>query len=263
MTATKKAQTRKAHKSAERPRAELERQAQSILDYSNIKVDFITDTIVDALTDACRHFGMPELDHSEPKEYQVKVVADLLAKMPPTFSLRDLKKPGRNDTDPTTTEQTTKPAATHGAQVVSIFLENEGVPQFVRDAVEEVLTDAGNDTQIVVHASGGGYSRRGMAELFRHAETIGLRLFGGRLMSEAQYEAYRNDPPPALRVKDLAEMITDVWQHPDCPEEIRNGIDEGSSLLFNRLNEGERSVYKTTAYIRALLEEHKAQERAE
>lgn len=154
--------------------------------------------------------------------------------------------------------------AARGAQVVAAFLAHEAVPPFVRDAVEAVLTDAGNDTQIVVHASGGGYSRRGMAELFRHAEAIGLRLFAGQLMTEAQSEAY--DPPAAPKAKDLAEMITDVWQHPDCPEEIKDGLDESSSHLFNRLvadREDGRAVYQTTAYLRALLEEHKAQARAE
>jgi hypothetical protein len=58
---------------------------------------------------------------------------------------------------------------------------------------------------------------------------------------------------------DLAEMIAAVWNHPDCPEDIADALNAGTSDLFNRLNEGERNVYKTPIYIRALLWEYAIQ----
>jgi hypothetical protein len=62
--------------------------------------------------------------------------------------------------------------------------------------------------------------------------------------------------------RDLAEIVADVWHHPDCPEEIREALNVGTSDLFNRLNEeeGGRRVYQTAPYIRALLVEHAARE---
>ena len=64
-------------------------------------------------------------------------------------------------------------------------------------------------------------------------------------------------------IADLAQMIADIWEHPDCPQELANALNEFTTDLFNRLNEGERRVFMTTPYIRALLLEAKAQEGGE
>jgi hypothetical protein len=65
--------------------------------------------------------------------------------------------------------------------------------------------------------------------------------------------------PPAGERRDLAEMIVAVWNHPDCPDDIKAALNVGTSDLFNTLNEGERRVFKTAPYVRALLLEYKAQ----
>ena len=46
---------------------------------------------------------------------------------------------------------------------------------------------------------------------------------------------------------DLAEKVADVWHHPDCPEEIREALNVGTSDSFNLPNgeEGWRRVYQT------------------
>jgi hypothetical protein len=61
--------------------------------------------------------------------------------------------------------------------------------------------------------------------------------------------------------KTLAEMIVDVIEHNDCPQEIVDGINESTSDLFNRLNKGDGCVYLTAPYIHALIVEAKLQER--
>jgi hypothetical protein len=51
---------------------------------------------------------------------------------------------------------------------------------------------------------------------------------------------------------DIAQMIVNVWNHPDCPEVVADGINESTSHLFNELDE----VYRTAPYVRALIEKH-------
>jgi hypothetical protein len=63
--------------------------------------------------------------------------------------------------------------------------------------------------------------------------------------------------PPA---KTLAELIVAVIEHEDCPQEITDAMNEATSDLFNRLNEGDRRLYFTAPYIHALIVESKAQE---
>jgi hypothetical protein len=73
------------------------------------------------------------------------------------------------------------------------------------------------------------------------------------------------DFKPTQPTKTLAEMIVDVLEHPDCPQEIRDGLNEATSELFNRLNDSEtgRRVYFTAPYIHALIVESKKQEEEE
>ncbi len=61
--------------------------------------------------------------------------------------------------------------------------------------------------------------------------------------------------------RDLAQMIVDVFNHPDCPQDFRDAIDVATSDLFNTLNNAERRVYRTAPYIRALILESKAQQK--
>jgi hypothetical protein len=145
----------------------------------------------------------------------------------------------------------------NAAELVTDILNSAHVPQFVRDAIADALTNAGNETQMPQIHTTGGFNRRALASMFRHCDGIGLRLFGGRLMTE---EDYKSAGPPAPAAPDLAEMIAAVWHHPDCPQDIKDGIDQGTSELFNTLCEGERRVYRTAPYIRGLLAEHKAQQ---
>lgn len=68
---------------------------------------------------------------------------------------------------------------------------------------------------------------------------------------------------PTTPTKTLAELIVEVIEHDDCPQEVVDGINESTSLLFNRLNEGDRYVYLTAPYIHALIVEAKLQDEAE
>jgi hypothetical protein len=70
----------------------------------------------------------------------------------------------------------------------------------------------------------------------------------------------QSKPQPKTNQPDLADLLVAVIKHPDCPQEIIDGINESTSELFNRLNQ-KNYVYLTAPYIRSLIIEHKAQEK--
>jgi hypothetical protein len=64
--------------------------------------------------------------------------------------------------------------------------------------------------------------------------------------------------PRMIDSRNLAALIVAAWTHPDCPRDIRDAINEGTSNLFNTLNEDEPRVYMTEPYIRSLITAHMA-----
>lgn len=144
-------------------RAEFERQARGILAYSNIGVDFITHTIVDALTDACRHAEVPELMHDEPHEDQVQAVADLLAKLPPTFNLRDVRAERTGQTGATAVDESGR--AEVAVWLSAILAHPESVPTPFYNA----LADACSALQNCLDANSPAFIRA-MLELYERPE---------------------------------------------------------------------------------------------
>jgi hypothetical protein len=117
------------------------------------------------------------------------------------------------------------------------------IPLFVYDAVRVALDEVARRTGSTLWVCAdearsvetGGYSVERIARVFKYHsfEKIGL------------------EPK-----KDLAQMIADVWNDPDCPDDISGALNEGTSDLFNSLN---RTVPSTAPYIRALILEHQTQ----
>jgi len=124
------------------------------------------------------------------------------------------------------------------AAAVLALIQNPDVPEFITQAVENALSLASG-------VVGVEYASCDKGEFVPGALADLITLSRGRDI--------KHEPP------DLARMIMDVWEHPDCPDDITKALDAGTSELFNTLNEGSRRVYKTTAYVRALILEHKAQ----
>jgi hypothetical protein len=132
--------------------------------------------------------------------------------------------------------------------IYGVITEANDIPQFVYDAVTVALEEAQRRTGCRLcflptgcedFAENYGYSIERMARLFKQDTML-------RIEVEVK--------------KDLSEMIAAVIEHPDCPQEIRDGINEATSSLFNRLNDDDRKVYYTAPYIHALIVESKVQE---
>ncbi|MGA9997394.1 MAG: hypothetical protein WBP93_18390 [Pyrinomonadaceae bacterium] len=135
--------------------------------------------------------------------------------------------------------------------IYEAITEANYIPQFIYDAITVALTEAerklGCKVWIAPHGSEddaveGAYSIERLARLFKYNPLLKIEV----------------EPK-----KELAEMIVAVIEHPDCPQEIRDGINGATSDIFNNLNEGERKVYFTAPYIHALIVESKAQEGAQ
>lgn len=123
------------------------------------------------------------------------------------------------------------------------FLES-GLPDWLLQGTVWLINAVAAEFNIKVLPDDGegNYSAKALGDLFR---VSGL---------------YQFDYLPDI---DLAQMIERVLEHPDCPQELADGINDFTHNLFNRLNEGDRRVYLTAPYIRALLLEAKVQEGGE
>ena len=126
--------------------------------------------------------------------------------------------------------------------IYEVITEPNNIPQFVYEAVTTALDEAqrriGVELWIEVdeRMESSGYSLERMA-----------RLFKNHSMEEIELEPK----------KELAEMLEEVLNHPDCPEEIADGINKGASALSNRLNEGACRATRTAPYFHALIAQDK------
>jgi hypothetical protein len=147
-----------------------------------------------------------------------------------------------------------KSRATEIARAILDFTNKQGVPDFITNAVMIAIEGAA-----IAHNLPRPYmdeketSETAIPKVAAILKAAG-EMFG---VSEALEATGRSIATPT---KTLAEMIVDVIEHDDCPQEIVDGINESTSGLFNRLNTGDGCVYLTAPYIHALIVEAKLQE---
>jgi hypothetical protein len=117
------------------------------------------------------------------------------------------------------------------------FLES-GLPDWLLQGTVWLINAVAAEHNIKVAPDDGegNYSAKALGDLFR---VSGLYQFN------------------SLPNLDLAALVAAAWHHPECPQELSDALNDFTSNLFNRLNEGERRVFMSESYVRALLTEDK------
>ena len=149
----------------------------------------------------------------------------------------------------------------NAAELITDLLKSDNLPPLIKDTIDELLTEAQNQTQIMIMIPD-GYDRPQLAKLLRHADRIGLRHHSDGLSTTAERERKSNAPKPTGDLDELAQLLSAVLNHPLLPTTLVNYIGEGMCELFNELSSEQRvQIENAPAHIANMLKATATNER--
>jgi hypothetical protein len=111
----------------------------------------------------------------------------------------------------------------HMAGLVIDILNAHDVPQLIKDAIDDALVEAQNQTQIEILIPG-GYDSKQLALLLRRCAELGLRQHSGYFSTNASRERTGTDKPRGLSADEIGAHLSAVLFNPTTPARIFNAL---------------------------------------